>query len=188
MAGRHPTAIEAGLTEELVAEIGSDTPTLMTPAEVVAVRFALKFSTTISPSTPRTRLRCVSTSPPSRSRRSDCSASCVWSADSRFSLDSRSRPARRKRVTPALVDPLDDECHVVRRSSADQRGDQSIGDILTVRGGRRGAWQGEGGPLRDSRCVVRRGRRCRGRGGRRGARRVALRPPRAVEGDGVASA
>ena len=44
-AGRHPTAVEAGLTEELVAEIGSDTPTLMTPAEVVAVRFALKFST-----------------------------------------------------------------------------------------------------------------------------------------------
>ena len=24
MAGRHPTAVEAGLTEELVAEIGSD--------------------------------------------------------------------------------------------------------------------------------------------------------------------
>ena len=45
MAGRHPTAIEAGLTEELVAEIGSETPTLMTPGEVVAVRFALKFST-----------------------------------------------------------------------------------------------------------------------------------------------
>ncbi len=45
MAGRHRTAIEAGLTEELVAEIGSDQPTLMTPAEVVAVRFALKFST-----------------------------------------------------------------------------------------------------------------------------------------------
>ena len=45
MAGRHPTAIEAGLTEELVAEIGSDQPTLMTSAEVVAVRFALKFST-----------------------------------------------------------------------------------------------------------------------------------------------
>ena len=45
MAGRHPTATEAGLTEELVAEIGSEHPTLMTPAEVVAVRFALKFST-----------------------------------------------------------------------------------------------------------------------------------------------
>jgi hypothetical protein len=57
MAGRHPAAIEAGLTEELVAEIGSDQPTLMTPAEVVAVRFALKFSTTISPSTPLTRLQ-----------------------------------------------------------------------------------------------------------------------------------
>ena len=45
MAGRHPSAIEAGLTEELVAEIGSDQPTLMTTAEVVAVGFALKFST-----------------------------------------------------------------------------------------------------------------------------------------------
>src|SRR5689334_13259791 len=44
MAGRHPDAIEAGLTEELVAEIGSDQPTLMTPAEVAAVRFALKFA------------------------------------------------------------------------------------------------------------------------------------------------
>jgi AhpD family alkylhydroperoxidase len=45
MAGRHPTAIDAGLTEELVAEIGSDEPGLMTPAEQVAVRFALKFGT-----------------------------------------------------------------------------------------------------------------------------------------------
>lgn len=45
MAGRHPTAIEAGLTEELVAEIGSDQPRLMSPAEAAAVTFALKFST-----------------------------------------------------------------------------------------------------------------------------------------------
>ena len=45
MAGRHPTAIEAGLTEELVAEIGSDQPKLMSPAESAAVSFALKFST-----------------------------------------------------------------------------------------------------------------------------------------------
>ena len=45
MAGRHPSAIEEGLTEDIVAEIGSDQPTLMTPAEVVAVRFALKFAT-----------------------------------------------------------------------------------------------------------------------------------------------
>ena len=45
MAGRHPDAIEAGLTEELVAEIGSEQPTLMSPAEVAAVGFALKFST-----------------------------------------------------------------------------------------------------------------------------------------------
>ena len=45
MAGRHPTAIEAGLTEELVAEIGSDQPALMTPDEAVAVRFATAFAT-----------------------------------------------------------------------------------------------------------------------------------------------
>ena len=30
--GRHPTAVEAGLTEEVVAEIGSEASTLMTPA------------------------------------------------------------------------------------------------------------------------------------------------------------
>src|SRR6478752_8733622 len=45
MAGRHPDAIAAGLTEELVAEIGSEQPALMTPAEIVAVRFARKFAT-----------------------------------------------------------------------------------------------------------------------------------------------
>ena len=45
MAGRHRSAIEEGLTEELVAEIGSEQPALMTPAEAAAVRFALKFST-----------------------------------------------------------------------------------------------------------------------------------------------
>src|SRR5687768_6286148 len=32
MAGRHPSAIEAGLTEELVDEIGSDQPIHMTAA------------------------------------------------------------------------------------------------------------------------------------------------------------
>jgi AhpD family alkylhydroperoxidase len=45
MAGRHPTAIADGLTEELVAEIGSETPEHMTDAERVAVQFALKFGT-----------------------------------------------------------------------------------------------------------------------------------------------
>src|SRR5215207_5092047 len=35
MAGRHPTATEAGLTEDLVAEIGSEEPSLMTDAEAV---------------------------------------------------------------------------------------------------------------------------------------------------------
>jgi AhpD family alkylhydroperoxidase len=45
MAGRHPTALEAGLTEELVAEIGTAHPSEMTPAERTAVAFALKFGT-----------------------------------------------------------------------------------------------------------------------------------------------
>ncbi|HEX7097519.1 MAG TPA: carboxymuconolactone decarboxylase family protein [Acidimicrobiales bacterium] len=45
MAGRHPSAIAEGLNEELVAEIGAEQPTLMTPAEHAAVRFALKFGT-----------------------------------------------------------------------------------------------------------------------------------------------
>src|SRR3954464_10783007 len=38
MAGRHPQAIEAGLTEALVAEIGSDQPTMMTPPAGAAAR------------------------------------------------------------------------------------------------------------------------------------------------------
>ena len=45
MAGRHPRAIEAGLTEELVSQIGEEQPADMTPAEHAAVRFALKFGT-----------------------------------------------------------------------------------------------------------------------------------------------
>lgn len=45
LAGRAPAAIDAGLTEEMVAEIGQDTPTQMTDAEQAAVGFALKFGT-----------------------------------------------------------------------------------------------------------------------------------------------
>jgi AhpD family alkylhydroperoxidase len=45
MAGRSPAAIEAGLTEELVAEIGTDVPRQMTPAEQAAVTFASKLAT-----------------------------------------------------------------------------------------------------------------------------------------------
>jgi AhpD family alkylhydroperoxidase len=45
MAGRSPSAIEAGLTEEMVAEIGADMPRHMTPAEQAAVTFASKFAT-----------------------------------------------------------------------------------------------------------------------------------------------
>ncbi len=45
MAGRSPAAIEAGLTEELVAEIGADVARHMTPAEHAAVTFASKFAT-----------------------------------------------------------------------------------------------------------------------------------------------
>lgn len=45
MAGRSPSAVEAGLTEELVAEIGVDMPRHMTPAEQAAVNFATKFAT-----------------------------------------------------------------------------------------------------------------------------------------------
>src|SRR2546429_1553715 len=41
---QEPEAIEDGLTQELAADIGSAQPTLMPPAEVVAFRFALKFS------------------------------------------------------------------------------------------------------------------------------------------------
>jgi AhpD family alkylhydroperoxidase len=43
LAGRAPAAAAEGLTEELVAEIGSDSPRSMTPAEHAAVTFALKF-------------------------------------------------------------------------------------------------------------------------------------------------
>jgi AhpD family alkylhydroperoxidase len=45
LAGRSPAAIEAGMTEELIAEIGADTPRQMTPAEHAAVMFASKFAT-----------------------------------------------------------------------------------------------------------------------------------------------
>lgn len=45
LAGRMPAAVEAGLTEDMVGEIGSDAPTSMTDAEHAAVRFALKFGT-----------------------------------------------------------------------------------------------------------------------------------------------
>ena len=45
LAGRAPDAVDAGLTEEMVAEIGAATPRQMTPAEHAAVSFALKFGT-----------------------------------------------------------------------------------------------------------------------------------------------
>jgi AhpD family alkylhydroperoxidase len=45
LAGRHPSALEAGLTEEMVAEIGDDAAPTMTEAERAAVTFALKFGT-----------------------------------------------------------------------------------------------------------------------------------------------
>jgi len=45
MAGRHPSAVAEGLTEELVGEIGSADQPHMTPAEQVAVGFATKFAT-----------------------------------------------------------------------------------------------------------------------------------------------
>ena len=45
MAGRHPTAIAEGLTEELVAEIGATERNLMTDAERAAVTFASLFAT-----------------------------------------------------------------------------------------------------------------------------------------------
>jgi AhpD family alkylhydroperoxidase len=45
MAGRHPSAVEAGLTEELVAEIGEQEHRRMTEAEHVAVAFATRFAT-----------------------------------------------------------------------------------------------------------------------------------------------
>ncbi len=45
MAGRSPSAVEAGLTEEMVAEIGGDAPSHLTPAEQAAVNFASKLAT-----------------------------------------------------------------------------------------------------------------------------------------------
>jgi AhpD family alkylhydroperoxidase len=45
LAGRSPAAVEAGMTEELVAEIGADAPRGMTAAEHAAVSFATKFAT-----------------------------------------------------------------------------------------------------------------------------------------------
>lgn len=45
MAGRHPSALAAGLTEELVAEIGESERREMTEAEHVAVGFATKLAT-----------------------------------------------------------------------------------------------------------------------------------------------
>lgn len=45
MAGRHPAAVEAGLTEELVAEIGEGERRGMTEAEFAAVGFATAFAT-----------------------------------------------------------------------------------------------------------------------------------------------
>jgi AhpD family alkylhydroperoxidase len=45
MAGRHPTALAAGLTEEMVGEINDSERPHLTSAEQVAVTFALKFAT-----------------------------------------------------------------------------------------------------------------------------------------------
>jgi AhpD family alkylhydroperoxidase len=45
LAGRAPAAVALGMDEDLVAEIGSTSPTRMTPAEQAAVNFALKFGT-----------------------------------------------------------------------------------------------------------------------------------------------
>lgn len=45
MAGRERGAVEQGLTEEVVAEIGTADPRLMTPAERTAVDFATKLAT-----------------------------------------------------------------------------------------------------------------------------------------------
>lgn len=45
MAGRHPSAVEAGLTEELVAEIGESERRAMTEAEHAAVAYARKLAT-----------------------------------------------------------------------------------------------------------------------------------------------
>jgi hypothetical protein len=45
MAGRHPSAVAEGLTEELVCEIGQPEQPNMTAAERAAVTFAVKFAT-----------------------------------------------------------------------------------------------------------------------------------------------
>ena len=45
MAGRHPSAVEAGLTEELVAEIDGEDRRAMTEAEHAAVTYARKIAT-----------------------------------------------------------------------------------------------------------------------------------------------
>jgi AhpD family alkylhydroperoxidase len=45
MAGRHPSAVAEGLTEELVCEIGQAEQPNMTDAEQAAVAFAVKFAT-----------------------------------------------------------------------------------------------------------------------------------------------
>ena len=45
MAGRHPSAVAEGLTEELVCEIGQPEQPNMTSAEQAAVAFAVKFAT-----------------------------------------------------------------------------------------------------------------------------------------------
>ena len=45
MAGRHPSAVEAGLTEELVAEIGEAERRTMTEAEHAAVSYARTLAT-----------------------------------------------------------------------------------------------------------------------------------------------
>jgi AhpD family alkylhydroperoxidase len=45
MAGRHPSAVAEGLTEEMVCEIGQADQPSMTSAEQAAVTFATKFAT-----------------------------------------------------------------------------------------------------------------------------------------------
>ena len=45
MAGRHPDAVAAGLTEELVDQLGGDARTGLTSAEDAAVAFAIAFAT-----------------------------------------------------------------------------------------------------------------------------------------------
>jgi alkylhydroperoxidase family enzyme len=45
MAGRHPSAVAEGLTEDVVCQINTAHRPDMTPAEDAAVTFALKFAT-----------------------------------------------------------------------------------------------------------------------------------------------